>query len=79
MKCRRAKEWDARHTAINQCMASIIIRPAKLPVSIETINSDIAPPVRMVPGHFAAHAVKYSQASGTRNYKTDGLILSIIH
>ena len=36
-------KWDARHTAINQCMASII-RSAIIPVTIETIIAEIAPP-----------------------------------
>ena len=43
MKCRRGNEWDMRHTALNQCISSIV-RSAKLPVSLETLISQIAPP-----------------------------------
>ena len=45
MKCKRGNEWDMRHTAINQCVASIT-RAARLPVTVETLVSQIAPPTQ---------------------------------
>ena len=43
LKCKRGNEWDTRHTALNQCMASII-RSAHLPVSHEIPIASLAPP-----------------------------------
>ena len=43
LKCKRGNEWYTRHTALNQCMASII-RSAHLPVSHEVTIASLAPP-----------------------------------
>ena len=43
LKCKRGNEWDTRHTALNQYMASII-QSAHLPVSYEIPIASLAPP-----------------------------------
>ena len=55
MKCRRGSKWDMGHTALNQWISSIV-RSAKLPVSLETLISQIAP---QTPG-FSPHREGWS-------------------
>ena len=52
VKCRRGNEWDTRHTALTQCIASIT-QAAKLPVSLETTIAQLAPPVLETYGSFS--------------------------